>query len=605
MRRQELRRNLRQWLLRLGAEAGLIARGGLVAAMLLIGDAAWAQEEPAEAPASAYSQLEIPDSLDERNKPKSDLPAVRKKLQDLKVLVNGVLSGEQPLQPNQAQFDGYYLQYVFPQLTWLKTIESPENFNSLYRTRSMFMVDLRRASPPVHDHMLPMAFEKLKEIASGDFHPAARINAMLIIVELNQKEMVRSGTVTPPDPYLPALPFLVDVLEDKNQIDGVRVVALLGILRQIQWDSRIRESQAQGTKQQITKVDDALRDRINQLALAIINAAAPPPGRTVEGHAWMQRRAIDVLGALGTIGTNVNAASTIENMVGDDKAPLSLRCGAAEALGLINLPPETKLSATETAGKLGELALSACRNELKRIEDDKKHMAESAAGRGAGGVGPMGMSGGAPGPGGAGPTGGFDDGPGGGPPGMAGMPGMGGMGGMMPGRGGAMTKAKLDAYKLEVAQRRLKSQLHSVKIGLAGMKDRTTGVMGLAKDGTKERDTIAKLAKEVTDLRDATDGDDIKDLDKLVTEVKKRVRDLETATKATVALAKPAPKAKADEPDEPDAPDAPAGKPAGKPAAKPAAEPADEPAAEDPPAKPSAKPAEKPAPKPADEPDAP
>lgn len=571
MRRQGYREMSRRILLVLAVVAG----GGFLAALVDLGGVVSAQDEGAEAPAAKYEQLPIPDSLDERGKPKTELPAIRKRVQDLKVLVNGVLSGEQPLQPNLAQFDGYYLQFMLPQMTWTKSIESPDNFNFLYRGRQTFLNDLRRAAPPVHEHMLGMAFDKLKEVVSGNFHPAARVNAMLIIAELNQRELVRTGTVTPPDPYLPALTFMVDAIADKDQLDGVRVVAMLGTLRHVQWDTRVREIQRQGAKQtQAAKIDDALRDRINQLALATINAATPPAGRSVEGHAWLQRRAIDILGALGTIGTNVNAASTIENMVSDAKAPISLRCGAAEALGLINLPPETRLNPTETAGKLGELAVTACRNELKRIEDEKKQQSEGQqSGSGLPGLGGMtGMPGmpSMPGVGGKAGLGAGEDGPG--APGMMpGMPGMGGRGGM--GAGGLTKKKDVDAYKMEVAQRRLKSQLHSVKIGLAGVKDKTTGVMGLAKSGTKEYDTIAKLAKEVTDLRDLTDSEEIKDLDKLVTEVRKRMGDLETATKATVALTKPvpaaAPKAKAGDPEELDEPAAPPAKPAAKGAAKP------------------------------------
>jgi hypothetical protein len=230
-------------------------------------------------------------------------------------------------------------------------------------------------------------------------------------------------------------------------------------------------------------------------------------------------------------------------MVSDAKAPISLRCGAAEALGLINLPPETRLNPTETAGKLGELAVTACRNELKRIEDEKKHHSEGQQhGSGLPGLGGMPGMPGMPGVGGKAGLGAGDDGPG--IPGM--MPGMGGRGGM--GAGGPTKKKEVDAYKMEVAQRRLKS-------------------------GTKEYDTIAKLAKEVTDLRDLTDSEEIKDLDKLVTEVRKRMGDLETATKATVALTKPvpaaAPKAKAGDPEELDEPAAPPAKPAAKGAAKP------------------------------------
>ena len=518
-------------------------------------EAAAEAEEPMRDPAAPqYDELKIPAALDERGKVKQEQAETRRRGTDLQRSVNEVLTGVKPLAENQRRVDGYYLQYLLPRLTWLENIENPANYNAVYQARFVFFRDFRRCGlPDVRLHILRTTLPKLKEITSGNFHPAARVNAMLIISDLNTREVVQTGTPVPPEPYADAFPVMVEALGDANQIDAVKVVAMLGIHRHIESDNRQRNPQNPNSR----KIDAAQLDRANTLCLAILMAKDPPAGRTVEGHAWMQRRAIDVLGALGTIGTNVNATQAVDAMVADAKAPLSLRCSAAEALGELDLPPETRLEPISTAQKLGELAVYACQRELKRYADEKSFLEEKkkAAGGVAGGGMPGGPGGGMPGgmpggPGGAMPgamPGGMPGGPGGAMPGA--MPGAfgddgpgGGMPGM-PGFGGAGGAAKkgvtIDDHRLSVAQRRIRSQMHAVKVGLAGVQGKTSGIQGLTKDA-KQKELIQKLADEVKAIRDMSDDEQYKTLEKLMTDLKTKTTALEKTMRAVVALNKPA-----------------------------------------------------------------
>lgn len=566
------------------------SRSALVAFLLVsavaIGQRVGAQEagkaavDPPEAEevdpdAPQYGELKIPAVLDERGKQRQELTDTRRRAQDLQRQIVNVINGTAPLADNQKKFDGFFLQYFFPQITWLENIQNPANYNALYQRRNVFFRDYMRRStlPDVRQYLLKITLAKMKEIETGNYHPASRVNAMLIIAELNTKETVQSGTPSPPEPYLDAFPVMVDALGDPQQLDAVKIAAMLGILRHVQWDSRQRDPR----NPQAKKIDDALRDRANTLCLALLNAKQPPAGRSVDGHAWMQRRAIDILGVLGTIGTNVNATQTVDAMVADEKAPLSIRCTAAEALGQLDLPPETRLDPLETARKLGELALFVCKRETKRFEDEKAFLDEKrlASGGQSGGGGMM--SGGMPGgmPAGAMP-GAMPGGPGGGGaasdddgPGAAGMPGMPGMAGM----GGSKAAAAGPDHRLVIAQRRIRSQMQCVKVGLAGIQGKTTGIHGLAKDAT-HKELIQKLADEVRAIRDLSDDEKMKTVEKLMAEVKLKTQSLEKAMKLVAAASKPAAAKPADDNDGPGAP--PAKKPAtaAAPKAKPAADPA-------------------------------
>lgn len=542
-----------------------------------------------------FEELTIPPLLDVRGKTKQDLAETRQRLNALRAMVNAVTSGEQQLAANQPTFDNYFNQYLFPRLTWVANIESPSSFNFLVEQRNLILNQyLRKPTLPaeVHDQLVRIVAAGMTKIATGNYHPAARHNAMLIIAELNTKELVRVP-VTPPEPYAPALTTMVDALSDPMQLDVVRVAALVGILRHVQWDARQREKLAE--QPAIKRIEDPLRERISQLTMAIVNTKSPPAGRTLDGHAWMQRRSIDILSVVGTISSDINAAQAIEAIVADNDAPISLRCTAAEALGLLNLPAETKLDAMESARKLGEFAMYLGRRELKRVEDEKKFLDDKRKASSSGGQG--GFPGGMPGPGGmgagagagmsgppapgagaagagapaAGMPGAGGDGDFAGGPGM-GMPGMPGMGppGMGMGKGGAASRKAVDDYKRELVQRRLRSQMQSIKIGLFGASDKPTGIISLTRDA-KQQALVKKLVDEIAGLRDVTDDEKFREFDKLIEEVNRRLKLIDTATKALAVAKNPAAAAAAAE--EEDGPNAGPAKPAaGKPAAaKPAA----------------------------------
>ena len=187
---------------------------------------------------------------------------------------------------------------------------------------------MSRCSSALSQLSMPrITLPKMTEIAKGNFHPAARMNAMLIIGDLNRKEAVQAVPPQPPEPLVEAVPVMIDELADPKQIDAVKVAAMVGLLRHVQAD--VRQRGPQGGAQQPQRIDDATRNRINQVTLDILNLKDPPPGRTPEGHAWMQRRAIDILAVMGTISSDVNAAQTIEAMISNPDAPVSLRCTAA------------------------------------------------------------------------------------------------------------------------------------------------------------------------------------------------------------------------------------------------------------------------------------
>ena len=92
--------------------------------------------------------------------------------------------------------------------------------------------------------------------------------------------------------------------QDENQIDAVRIAALLGIVRH-------------------AKLGIADEEARKQVAAAMLKMATTqdPGDRTPEGHAWMRCRAIALLGDLKSPGEQGAVAQALVAILSEPDAP--------------------------------------------------------------------------------------------------------------------------------------------------------------------------------------------------------------------------------------------------------------------------------------------
>ncbi|MDA1049806.1 MAG: hypothetical protein O3C40_04930 [Planctomycetota bacterium] len=413
-----------------------------------------------------------------------------------------VLASQNPLDDaGKKTLDAWYKEYFLPSFTLPETRgELPELRDTLLNK------DLRPArSAAAIAYLRLQVLSYMNGFAQSrgkyNFHPAVRYNAMLLIGSLNEveygKEYSNGQKAYVPDPLLEALDLMIAEFKSPTQIDAVRVAALVGIDRHVKLDlARPADRHIPGAKKLLI---------FNEM-IALLNAS-PPAGRSAEGHTWMQRRAIDILAVLGTVGTKAEANAALEKIVADKDAPISLRCTASEALAQWVPNSKEKIDASTVSQNLGLIAVKACKDELVRIaalvtqEADMKKLQElikksnpaasgqfGAADGGGGGAGMgMGMGGGGEG------YGGGDSMPGGMESMSGGAGGMGMFGGAL---GGAGAEIPTDP-RIIWSRRRLKYQLTCVKHGLAGMK-----IAGKSTPHEKVVDEVAtavELALALTD----------------------------------------------------------------------------------------------------------
>ena len=425
-----------------------------------------------------------------------------------KVLSNQIPADDAGKKILDEWYDGYFLRsFTFPE----NLSELPEMRNTLLNK------DLRTAKQAAAITHLRSQVQRFmtyyaQNAGKYNFHPAVRYNAMLVIGDLNLVEYgaryANNQKAMVPEPLPEALDLLISEYKSPTQIDAVRVAALVGLDRHVKLELGRTERRISPEKKKVI-VDEMV---------ALLNAM-PPATRSPEGHTWMQRRAIDILSALGMVGRYQEASTALERIVADKEAPISLRCTASEALAQW-APNVNKVDASTVSRNLGLIAVKACKDELDRIaalvtqEKEMKMLRElikkpnpAATGQfgGAGGYGGGTemygggeMSGGDMGAGGAEMYGGGDDMPGGMEDMDGGMGGMyGGMGGMYGGMPGIGPVAIPTDPRIIWSQRRLKYQLTCVKQGLSGM-----AIAGKASQHEKIVDQITKAVELALTLTD-------------------------------------------------------------------------------------------------------
>ena len=419
--------------------------------------------------------------------------------------IRAMLRGELPLEDeaNRAKFDGWYNQYLFASMT------QPENFATLDIARQRFLrQDLGFAkNQAVHDYLLKnLTLPLMTKIVRENYHPAVRYNAMLIISHLNIVEVATTGQRVPPIPLLDALVVILDELQDEKQSDAVKLAAWVGVLRHVQLNRINPQIPANAVQM------------IRSTASKLLAEKDPPAGRSLSGHVWMQRRAIEVLTSVETPGLPGDVISQIEAMAADNQAPMSLRLTAARSLGSLPYGAGTKATPGGSATHLGALAARICRTEMERVEQEKKAIAEATTGTGGGG---------------------FDDMMMGDEAGMEGDDG-GGLAEMFDqeNTGGGNVGSNLSdeqREELKYTKRMLRYRLYYVLVGLGSEKE-NTGLFKVSDPANKAQ--VKKITNMVTGILEELeppepeDGKALVELDRdqLLQKLRKQVRQLESAT---------------------------------------------------------------------------
>ena len=222
-----------------------------------------AQDEPATAEADPqYREIR---GLSEPPRARVEVP---------RMLADGTVT-------NEALFDDFW-RYLSAEFTL------PEKAGALSDARRDLRRFLGRATGAARQRLLQNLLTNMsamaRDAAEGErnFSPAVRVNAILMIGDLNEREPDFRGAGA--IPYPAALPVLIEFLSDERSVndlnDALRVAALAGILRHAQE----KAGPANAAQPQAVRL-------LQQLA----QAETAPNGRSNEVQTWMREQANTIL----------------------------------------------------------------------------------------------------------------------------------------------------------------------------------------------------------------------------------------------------------------------------------------------------------------------
>jgi hypothetical protein len=376
----------------------------------------------------------------------------------------------------------------------------------------------------VHNYFVELIRNVTTVIAKGNYHPAARINAILLLGGLNSREAVLLGEPkSPPEPLIAALAFMLGEFENEQQPDGVKAACLAGMLRHVKLDRLLPQANRR-------LVGNTAESRIVDAMVKLLQQDQAPEGRSSSGHVWMRRRAAEILGWLGSTGGG-EVTKELERIAADESQSVALRCDAAEALGRLNYGQNGAPSPADLAKKLGAVAVFACYHEIERVEEQQKMEEErEAASSPYGGYG--------------GEYGGdyeesygedygssYEE-----DYGSSYGEDYGSSYGMMPG-----TEVKpFDplGYRVHLTRRRIKSQLLSVREGLAGPQRKDEQVGGLLAATTEpgDQDYLKKVIAGIDAITTVIDEASQEDMETLLESIGTAVQDMEDSCEIVVNL---------------------------------------------------------------------
>jgi hypothetical protein len=253
-------------------------------------------------------------------------------------------------------FDTVY-QWRCAQLTWTSKLNDTSDLRR--RLASDLRAAERAEKPDAFERLTALVLKSTTAIVQDrGYHPTSRLNAMLLLGDLNIRAI--NGNATRLVPHPDALPHLlgfaqVPAAEVTGADDAIRCAALHGL---------VRHGKAAGK-------DAAERQSVLKATIAIASNDSVPQGRSEEVHEWIRRRALTVLETslrpdAGEL--DEQAAVLLRALVANRSEMLRLRLEAARVLGSTQKQRERNaLAATELAQSLGGLTIDLLNSEVVEV----------------------------------------------------------------------------------------------------------------------------------------------------------------------------------------------------------------------------------------------
>ncbi len=252
---------------------------------------------------------------------------------------------------NSAAVNDYFAKYYFPKMTGT----TPESLAELGDMRKELFSRYIRATPNADSQatLTSLSLKGATAFSRGNYHPAVRYNAALILGNLDQKTAGKGANATPPIPLPAATAALLDLLEQED-FGGVKVHpsvqlgALVGLERHASFGIAPQHAQ-----------------RVTKAVLDVMAQENPPEEVSKDVHHWMRCRAANVLAYQHREKPNAEAQTALNALMSNEKLDLENRCFVAGLLELLDYTQAAEIDSAAILAALGGLSQDVLKTESK------------------------------------------------------------------------------------------------------------------------------------------------------------------------------------------------------------------------------------------------
>ncbi len=319
-----------------------------------------------------------------------------KEMNRLKADLTAALRNPAGFGASQQGVDDYLKKGLFPKMTGY----SPESLGELAGHREdLFKYIATAANPSSQQYLIELTFNVSRVLARGDYHPAVRYNAVLMLGELDQQ---LATAANPPVPHPKATQELLELVEKdsfKNQKgatipvpESVKLGAVLGLERHTRYG-----------------VAPQLAERLTKALIGVM-ASKTPEDVDADVHDWTRSSAALALANQYAKAPTKEVQAALTALIADQEVELDDRCATAGAMKKITYAAGADIDGKATTDALGQLTMDVITNAAKLAEEFNEEALGTTDLSNMGGGGRGGYGGGRGGYGGGrGGYGGMDD----------------------------------------------------------------------------------------------------------------------------------------------------------------------------------------------------
>ncbi len=218
----------------------------------------------------------------------------------------------------------YLTKYQFPLFSQTDELSIGKLHEERNRFQSQFLWG--PANGPVRQAINQIVFAEAQKLISGNFHPAVKYNAVLLLGSIDERKSDVVSANAKSVPYKPATDALLQLVNNPNLDETLKVGAWIGLKRHVQ--------------------NGATDPGIATAALA----AAAPQASDDDGRLWIRHQSLEILTLLG----HQQGPLMLARVMGMEKdAPMWFRLWAASSLTQLQLPTMYIKALPKAVGALG------------------------------------------------------------------------------------------------------------------------------------------------------------------------------------------------------------------------------------------------------------